>query len=49
MKVSCFYLVDDVINPNEYPGVMADTINQKDGQDYSLYAYSQNKLSLIKS
>lgn len=43
MKVYCFYLVLDKINPVQYPGVIADTIAMLDGKDYSLYAYTQNK------
>lgn len=43
MKVYCFYLVMDEIIPQEYPGVFADTIQQLNGKDYSLYAFTQNK------
>ena len=43
MKVYCFYLVLDQIDPEKYPGIIADTVAILDGRDYSLYAYTQNK------
>ena len=38
--IYCFYLVKTHIDINEYIGVKADTINESDTHEYSLYAFT---------
>ena len=40
MNIHCFYLILDHISPKKYKGVMADTIKEIDGKEYSLYAFT---------
>ena len=41
--VYVFYLVKDFINPDKYPGIIVDEIQEKDNMWYALYAFTDVK------
>lgn len=45
MKVYCFYLIKDEINPREFHGVCKEYIRQYDGYEAALYAFTPSKES----